>query len=311
MIIENALFFKFIKKYRLQNVYLFFWRKETFRGLLNFRRRILLRRCYQEIRQRPDIALVTRISQDLKMFGIAKCHITELEDAPSLELLQLEYEKLLNKENLTPHDRKSKSYIQRLVDDDYSFSAPESAIAKYLLNETVALSCALYLGVIPKLTSFKIWRSHQIEQSQREASQNWHRDYNDYQMVRVFLYFNDVNSSNGAGDYVKGSHFLGDGFTKLQDSENGISRYATDLGVSTEFSIDRIITANGKAGTLYFLDTGGLHRGGYHTEPGERRVSLTTFSTSADLQTSKIKSPKNFILNKGFFGIRSHVPIRN
>ena len=74
-----------------------------------------------------------------------------------------------------------------------------------------------------------------------------------------------------------------------------------------EEDIGRVTAAEGKAGTLYFLDTGGLHRGGYHIEPGERRVSLTTFSTSADLQATQIKSPKNFLLNKGILGIRSRV----
>jgi hypothetical protein len=301
MIIENALFFKIAGKLGIQQLYLFFWRKHLVRNLLNFRRRVMLQRSKKSIFARSDYPLASRIAEDLKNFGIAKCDVSELQNAPSIGMLQKEYDVLLSQDDKNPHDRKSKSYIQRLVDDDYALSKHDSAISKYLLNETVALSCTLYLGLIPKLTSFKIWRSHQVEQSQREASQNWHRDYNEYQMVRVFLYFNDVSSNNGAGDYVLRSHFLGDGYYKLQDSNEGLSRYSTDSQVLTEFSSDSIITADGKAGTLYFVDTGGLHRGGYHPVPGERRVSLTTFSTAADLMPTRIRKPKNLKVKDGFF----------
>ncbi len=306
LIIDNGLVFNFAKRYKLQKLFLFIWRKSRTRDLINYRRRNLLEKYRSQISRRSDFAVIARISEDLKNFGIAKCDLSELDNAPDLKMLQDEYENLLGKETVNPHNRGSKSYIQRLIDDDYSFEESDSAISKYLLNETIALACSFYLGLIPKLTSFKVWRSHQIEQAKREASQNWHRDYNDYQMVRDFLYFNDVDSNNGAGDYVKGSHYLGDGFTKLQDSENGISRYSTDLGVSTEFPSERIITAVGRAGTVYFLDTGGLHRGGYHPVPGERRVSLTTFSTAADLQTSKIRTPRNFVLDRSVLKRRFH-----
>ena len=49
---------------------------------------------------------------------------------------------------------------------------------------------------------------------------------------------------------------------------------------------------------MYFVDTAGLHRGGYHPVPGERRVSLTTFSTAADLMETKIRAPKGFKVSK-------------
>jgi hypothetical protein len=296
MILENALFFKILSRLKLNKIYLVVWRKGFFRKLLNSRRIILFK--FNKTYKSMDNTVVLRIAADLTKYGIAKAEIKEFTNMPTIAALQKEYEELLAKDNLNPHDRKAKSFIQRLVDDDYKFENPQSAITKYCLNEEVAIACAKYLRMIPKLTSFKIWRSHQTEVAERTASQNWHRDYNEYQMIRIFLYFNDVNKGNGAGEYVTGTHYLGDSYNKLQDSEDGISRYSTEEQVINEFDSTRLVIAEGLAGTMYFVDTAGLHRGGYHPVPGERRVSLTTFSTAADLMETKIRQPKNFKVSK-------------
>jgi len=296
MILENALFFKILSRLKLNKIYLMVWRKEFFRKLLNSRRIILFK--FNKTYNSMDNTVVLRIAADLTKHGIAKAEIKEFANMPTIAELQKEYEELLAKDNLNPHDRKAKSFIQRLVDDDYKFENPQSAITKYCLNEEVTIACAKYLRMIPKLTSFKIWRSHQTEVAERTASQNWHRDYNEYQMIRIFLYFNDVNKGNGAGEYVTGTHYLGDSYNKLQDSEDGISRYSTEEQVINEFDSTRLVIAEGLAGTMYFVDTAGLHRGGYHPVPGERRVSLTTFSTAADLMETKIRQPKNFKVSK-------------
>ena len=272
------------------------WRTPIFRKFLNLWRIILFK--LDKTFVLPNNSVGHRIFIDLTKFGIAKAHISEFKNMPNLVQLQHEYDELLSTEKEHPHDRKSKAFIQRLVDDDFEFDNFESAITQYCLNEDVMKACANYFGLIPKLTSFKIWRSHQTESTERIASQNWHRDYNEYKMVRVFLYFNEVNKNNGAGEYVTGTHYMGDSYTKLQDSEDGISRYATEEQVKKEFEDSRILIAEGSAGTMFFVDTAGLHRGGYHPVPGERRVSLTTFSTAADLMKSMVRAPRNFKLRK-------------
>jgi hypothetical protein len=295
MVIENALVFKIVSKLRLGKLYVFIWQRRFVRNLLNINRKLSFRFSKKYILDSSSPAMV-RIARDLKNNGIAKAHISEFSGMPNIIDLQKEYELLLVQDNSNPHDRKSKSFIQRLVDDDFKFNDKNSALTAVLLNEDIAKTCAMYLDLIPKLTSFKIWRSHQTEISERSASQNWHRDYNEYQMIRIFLYFNEVNSNNGAGEYVLGTHYLGDSYNILQDSEDGVSRYSTEGDVNKAFSKDRFVTADGGAGTLYFVDTAGLHRGGYHPVPGERRVALTTFSTAADLMETKVRKPKNIKL---------------
>ena len=292
--LENALVFRILERFGLSKPYLSAWRKSLVRRVINARRAKKYAKLKSEIRSTNDWLVIQRVAADLSTNGLAKAHISEFTSMPSLDKLKAAYEDLLKAEEETPHSRKGKSYIERLIDDDFLIQTKNDPLSDYLLNPGIAMACATYLELIPKLTSFKVWRSHQIELQDRTASQNWHRDYNEYQMVRVFCYFNDVTSDNGAGEYIKGSHFKGDSFDKLQDSEDGLSRYSKDSDVESLFSEDKIAVAAGIAGTLIFMDTAGLHRGGFHPVPGERRVSLTTFSTAADLQPTKIRKPKKF-----------------
>jgi hypothetical protein len=290
--IETAKFFFLSEKIGVSSLFLWFWRKKKMRALINLRRYKRFKDTEALILALPDSKVIKRVAEELSLNGVAKAHISEFAGMPSLEKMKETYDALLIAEGSNPHSRKGKSFIERLIDDDYSIKTINDPLSAYLLNPGIAMACATYLGLIPKLTSFKVWRSHQIELQERSASQNWHRDYNEYQMVRVFCYFNDVTSENGAGEYVKGSHFKGDSFDKLQDSQDGLSRYSTDKDVESQFPEERIAVAEGIAGTLFFMDTAGLHRGGFHPVPGERRVSLTTYSTAADLQPTRIRKPK-------------------
>jgi hypothetical protein len=294
--VENAQLFRVLERLGLAKPYLWLWRKEKTRIVLNARRIKRFNHIEEKINQSIDAGVISRIAHDLSQDGIAKAHISEFSNMPSQEEMNHAYEKLLIAEGASPHSRKGKSFIERLIDDDFSIKTIADPLSLYLINPGVATACAKYLGLIPKLTSFKVWRSHQIELQDRTASQNWHRDYNEYQMVRVFYYFNDVTSDNGAGEYVRGSHFKGDSFEKLQDSQDGLSRYSTDKDVEKLFPKERIAVAEGIAGTLFFMDTAGLHRGGFHPVPGERRVSLTTYSTAADLQPTRIRKPRHLKL---------------
>jgi len=223
--------------------------------------------------------------------GIAFASLNSFQGMPTLHELCEEYEDLLVREKSKPHSRKSKIYIERLIDDDYDFKGNRgSALHLYVSHPSLKLVAANYLDMIPKLTSFKVWRSHFTGDKFRTASQNWHRDYNEFKMLRIFLYFNKVGIANGAGEYVSGSHYLGDSYNKLEYSEE-MGTYATDDEIAENFSSERILKAEGSAGTIVFMDTAGLHRGGYHTAPeSERRVALVTFSTAADIMPSKINA---------------------
>jgi len=280
-----------MQKLGMHSLFEHVWNIKWFRNLINLPRRIVFQlRGGHRLAERFDANEIKRLFEDLRKNGIAITHIDKLQDMPSISELQREYEMLLEIERKKPHSRKSKAFIERLIDDDYDFkSNKDSAIRRLVSNPAIKLVAENYLKLIPKLTSFKIWRSHFTGDTSRTASQNWHRDYNEFQMVRVFLYFNKVERENGAGEFVIGSHYLGDSYNILEYSEE-LGTYATEEEIEQNFSLERIVCATGTPGTLVFMDTAGLHRGGYHSEPSERRVSLLTYSTAADIMPTKLKS---------------------
>ena len=258
------------------------------RRILNRRRRLQLEKFLQA---RPATAISERVARQLRDRGIASANLADFSGMPDLEDLKKEFLVLLERFDSNPSQVGEKRYIKRLVQDDLE-TLRFPAMRQYLLNSEVALAAGLYLGITPKLTSFKVWRSHFTGLESRSGSQNWHRDFNEKQMVRVFLYFNDVRSANGAGDYVTGTHFLGDSFDSLQYSED-LGTYATDEQVNELFPSDRQVSAEGPQGTIFFIDTAGLHRGGYHRLESVRDVALTTFSTNADLMATNFKFDEN------------------
>jgi len=292
---EIASIYRISKNHGSIKIFNFFWERKFFRFIINLPRRTLFRVIgSRRLKARADALEILRIANELKKSGIAYSNIEKLSEMPTISELQEEYEELLAKEYKKPHSRKSKPFIERLIDDDYDFSANEgSAIFRFVSNTSLKKVAENYLSLVPKLTSFKVWRSHFTGDPKRSASQNWHRDYNEFQMVRIFLYFNDVNVRNGAGQYVTGTHYLGDSYNKLEYSEE-LGTYATDEEIASNFSADRIVNANGSAGTLVFMDTAGLHRGGFHSVEGERRVSLLTYSTAADIMPTRVNLKSRF-----------------
>ena len=94
------------------------------------------------------------------------------------------------------------------------------------------------------------------EVRQRSWSQNWHRDPEGECVIKVMLYFRDVDDDSGPFEYVRGSH-LG--------SYLDLVPYKS----YPKSDIDSLIDPADKvkfcvpAGTLLFVNTTGLHRGGY------------------------------------------------
>jgi hypothetical protein len=123
-----------------------------------------------------------------------------------------------------------------------------------------------YLGLWSKLIYIDQWYTVPTSaESERIASQRWHRDYNDQHLVKVFIYLSDVDEGAGPLEYVPGSARGG--------------RYANEwrwdplsetYPPADEF--DRRIppsaakTLVGPAGSVIFCNTSGFHRGGFATE---------------------------------------------
>jgi len=106
-------------------------------------------------------------------------------------------------------------------------------------------------------------------------SQLWHRDPTDPKMCKVFIYLTDVGKDNGPFTYMKGSNRVGR-FRNLHPQEPPMGFYPEKL----EGGRARITECLGKAGTVIFCDTSGLHCGGY-AQKGERLMFTAEFSSSS------------------------------
>jgi len=106
---------------------------------------------------------------------------------------------------------------------------------------------------------------------ERLASQRWHRDPEDEQVVKVFLYLSDVDDGAGPFEYIRGSA-RGGRYGELWPHRDGVF-YPPQDELAREIPPEDRVTLTRPAGTLIFADTGGFHRGGFsRTKP---RVSAT------------------------------------
>jgi hypothetical protein len=110
--------------------------------------------------------------------------------------------------------------------------------------------------------------------SERIASQEWHRDPEDAHVVKVFVYFTDVDEEAGPFEYVRGSA-AGGRYDHLWPWAEG-HRYVAEDDLESAVLPDDRLTVTGPAGTMFVVDTGGFHRGGFaRTKP--RALSTSTY----------------------------------
>lgn len=150
------------------------------------------------------------------------------------------------------------------------------------LSATVLNVVSEYMKLWPKLIYTDAWYSIPIDVGKRIGSQQWHRDPEDRQMVKVYLYFSDIDTEAGAMEYVLGSsNSLGRPGVEIGHWEAaGANLYPSAELVETTFPPSQRFSCSGPIGTLLFCDTTGLHRGGISTTK-PRVVATWTFVTPA------------------------------
>ena len=240
--------------------------------------------------------LEKRVSEDLKNNGIATLHISELlgEDIfPALkDLAEAKWNSPEVQNNILPErERALKSgeigrekffwvWLGGMPGD-----APpqvlnfEDPFIKLSLDEKILQVVSSYLGLSPKFLSYGLQSTLVMPPgSIPKLSQRWHRDPDDKKMCKVFLYLTDV-LDEGAGPfmYVAGSHYGGK-WRNIFPQIPPVGSYPKDGEVEKIIRKDDVKICLGRAGTLIFCDTSGLHKGGFSTLT--RRIMFTADFTS-------------------------------
>ena len=178
-------------------------------------------------------------------------------------------------------EAKLDDYILKMNPENsvYSSSHPLLTIG---LSTPVLRVVSSYMNLWPKLIYADAWYSIPMDPGKRIGSQQWHRDPEDKKMVKVYLYFSEIDESAGAMEYILGtSNALGGQGMKIGEwKAAGANLYPSTELVDQSFAGAPHFYCTGPVGTLLFCDTTGLHRGGI-SRSRPRVVATWTFVTPA------------------------------
>ena len=163
---------------------------------------------------------------------------------------------------------------------------------RFSLADPVLRIVAAYLGMVPK---FRFWHLEATIPAGRVGplgSQRWHRDPEDRKLVKVFLYLNDVDESAGPFTYLAASHASGRwrGLFPLAPPRGSLPMPPNE---DQQIPKGDVRAFAGRAGTLIFCDTTGLHRGGLARE-SPRLMYTSVYTSSASPWPIRYAYPERF-----------------
>jgi len=143
-----------------------------------------------------------------------------------------------------------------------------------------------YRGQLTRLYEVDEWFTVPYPRlGERIASQQWHRDPENEHVVKVFVYFTDVDEGAGPFEYVRGSS-AGGRYDHLRPWADGY-RYVEPVDLDAAVAPEDRLTVTGPRGTTIVCDTGGFHRGGFAlTQP---RVLTTSTYLPPDTRKRRFK----------------------
>ena len=122
-----------------------------------------------------------------------------------------------------------------------------------------------YLGLYAKLMYVDLWDTIALDRERKLiGSQQWHRDPDDVRLVKIFLYFTDVDAGAGPLHYIPESR-RGDKYGGLWPLKIPGSNYPPAEELERAIPPSQWQVCAHPAGTLVFVDTTGFHMGGRAT----------------------------------------------
>jgi hypothetical protein len=108
-----------------------------------------------------------------------------------------------------------------------------------------------YLGCRPTISAVGLHWSLPSPAGSAEV-QKFHRDPDDWYFLKMFIYLTDVDEGCGPHEFVRGTH---------RESGRVFSRPYQDAEIERRYGADAVIGVVGAAGTTFFADTWGIHKG--------------------------------------------------
>ncbi len=232
----------------------------------------------QRIVTRPSLRrlVVRAISATLRLrqgSGLALCAATAAEDASLLELSRTGYAPLGNL--LAPEQcDEIRAFLndKLLIDRDrvrdgfpLAQSPADVRVADYHLRDVVACPyilalansppllglAARYMQCKPTISALGLRWSFPLP-GENSALQVFHRDSEDWRYLKVLVYLTDVDDDAGPHVYLHGSH--------LTRAPMRLKFY-TDREIADAYGAEMLLTAIGRRGFCFAVDTAGIHKG--------------------------------------------------
>ena len=235
---------------------------------------------------------------DLKYFA------DSVSDTSKVKQEFMEHEKMIASRIAAGNERTGKrKYLKDFVVEPWGstgnnlISDAANPFIKASLYESVLLIAGLYMGILPRFRAYHLRFNLLVPTGTPEYfSQRWHRDPEDRRMLKMFIYMTDVpDAAYGPFVYINGSQ-PGGKYNKIFPQRPPASTYPEMGAVEKAISAEDIKICLGKAGTVIFADTSGLHKGGY-TITAPRLMYTATYFSDASLSKSYLKCdslPQNF-----------------
>lgn len=282
--------------YRLAKLYFKLHSKDLLWLLYN-KKNILKQKKYG----RTHDALVGQLSRELRENGIAVTHLDEFFPESNMHAALSDYvaEKTPSEQSLT-----KKTFLRHYWDDAPMLDL-ENPFIKITLDERILRVINNYNRLFSYLYYFTLNKTMPVSDgTPPEQSQKWHRDPEDRRMTKIFIYLNDVDRGAGPFLYVKGSQYGGRlGHLFPQDPPRGCYPPAEEL--EARVPPHEVMTCTGRAGTLVFADTAGLHRGGYATEK-ERIMFTAGYCSRASAWPRRFRMPETIRAHGAYASLTPH-----
>ena len=231
----------------------------------------------------------TELVAELKTNGIAVAHVDDI--FPGENILEKMRAYAASIEN-TASVRTNKEFLKFYLDDKPMLNL-ENPLVSLAVNQKTLDIVNSYMSMFSKFYYFTLNKTMPVGNgAEAVQSQQWHRDPEDTKLVKIFVYLNDVDERAGPFTYVQGSHKegpLGNLFPPVPP--RGSLPPADEIRKTVPQ--EKIRTCTGKAGTIIFCDTRGIHRGGYATLH-ERLMLTLCYASYASLWPFRCIYPENF-----------------
>lgn len=155
-----------------------------------------------------------------------------------------------------------------------ALSIKDGSFFKLYLHDYFTQIASEFLEVDnPQIFNILAWTHSWNKNYGRQHSQNWHRDREDYKLLKIFIYHSEVGEKNGPFEYVPKS-FCGGDFNGLYEGRENYWDYASDnenRGNPKSLAEEELceltrVTFTGQPGDIIMVNNSGFHRGGFVEE---------------------------------------------